>query len=543
MGFGITRAVPVEIVTAFAPSPTVVFTQHHHEALPAILLVLVFVGAAQWELPTNLGLGLNERDPLLDRQMVQGAAVTALKILIVVKNTGTVDYPSFIRIIFLFGPAFFIVTDVVVLPQLRGQFFDPCFDSLFVFLLRKVRAMHAAARVGLIRVNALATATKNAIVFRGQPCEIATNQLIVICRVDKFNPLAGEIKGDFSHCLSLGQSTLRRSIGRRKIKCVRCDQPVSATSKYCGTVRLGVLDIGSNTVHSLVVDAHYGGAPIPADKRKLELGLAQFADSAGVISAEAIDTLIEFIVESQITSEKLGVSKTIAFATSAIRDAPNQIQLRERVEVETGVQIDVLSGETEAELTFLAARRWVGWSAGRLMIFDIGGGSLELAVGDDEEPDAAASLPLGAGLLTREFITVDPPSATQVRDLRKYIRAEIAAMVSRLSKGEKPRAHVGTSKTFKQLARIAGAAESSTGIYVKRRLSLVGISQIIDQLVTMDEQQRQELPGVSPGRSGQMLAGALVAEAAMELFRANSIGICPWALREGVILRALDSMS
>lgn len=306
---------------------------------------------------------------------------------------------------------------------------------------------------------------------------------------------------------------------------------------------MGVLDIGSNTVHSLVVDAHYGGAPIPAHKSKLELRMAQFADASGVIADQAVVELIEFIQQSQVVSEQLGVSKTIAFATSAIRDAPNQADLRERVETETGVHIDVLSGEVEAELTFLAARRWVGWSAGRLMIFDIGGGSLELAVGDDEEPDIAVSLPLGAGLLTRQFLAQDPPSAQEIKDLRKHIRAEIAAMVSRVSKGEKPRAHVGTSKTFKQLARIAGAPDSSAGIYAERKLSLPGVRQIIDQLSTMTDSQRRQLPGVSSGRADQMLAGALVAEATMDLFHAQDIAICPWALREGVILRSLDSMS
>lgn len=307
-------------------------------------------------------------------------------------------------------------------------------------------------------------------------------------------------------------------------------------------MRLGVLDIGSNTVHSLVVDAHYGGAPTPAHKNKLELKLAQYADSSGFISDEAIDRLIEFTRQSQVVSEQLGVSQTIAFATSAIRDAPNQQQLRERVESETGVHIDVLSGEAEAELTFLAARRWVGWSAGRLMVFDIGGGSLELAIGDDEEPDTAVSVPLGAGLLTREFISTDPASAGEIKELRKYIRAEIAANVSRLSKGEKPRAYVGTSKTFKQLARIGGAPDSSAGIYAERNLTLAGTRTIIETISTMTDAQRKQLPGVSSGRSAQMLAGALVAEAALELFHADSISICPWALREGVILRALDSM-
>lgn len=308
-------------------------------------------------------------------------------------------------------------------------------------------------------------------------------------------------------------------------------------------MRLGVLDIGSNTVHSLVVDAHYGGAPIPAHKNKLELKLAQYADSTGVISNQAIEKLIDFTHQSQAVSEQLGVSQTIAFATSAIRDAPNQLELRERVESETGVHIDVLSGEAEAELTFLAARRWVGWSAGRLMVFDIGGGSLELAVGDDEEPDAAVSVPLGAGLLTREFITTDPPSGAEVKKLRKYIRAEIAANVSRLSKGERPRAYVGTSKTLKQLARIAGAPDSSAGIYADRYLTLEGTRSIIETISPMSDAKRKQLPGVSSGRSAQMMAGALVAEAALELFHADRISICPWALREGVILRSLDSMS
>ena len=308
-------------------------------------------------------------------------------------------------------------------------------------------------------------------------------------------------------------------------------------------MRLAVLDIGSNTVHSLVVDAHYGAAPLPAHKSKLELQLAQFADPDGVIADEAINRIIEFIEQNKLTAEKLGVGQTIAFATSAIRDAPNQAELCSLILEATGLTIDVLSGVVEAELTFLAARRWVGWSAGKLMLFDIGGGSLELAVGEDEEPDQAVSLPLGAGTLTRKYITEDPPAADHIKALRKHIRAAIAGSVSKFSKGGPPRAFVGTSKTFKQLARIAGAPESAAGIYTERRLTVAGVGHIIDWISPMTDAQRKQIDGVSAGRSGQMLAGALVAEAAMELFHAESITICPWALREGVILRALDSMS
>ena len=308
-------------------------------------------------------------------------------------------------------------------------------------------------------------------------------------------------------------------------------------------MRLGVLDIGSNSVHFLVVDAHYGGAPVPAHKSKVELQLAQTAAPDGAISSESIAALVDFIHASQELSEGLGVNQTIAFATSAIRDAPNQSQLREQVLAETSVDIDVLSGEVEAELTFLAVRRWLGWSAGRIMVFDIGGGSLEIAVGEDEEPDNAVSLPLGAGSLTRRFIREDPPQESEIKALRKYVRLEVAATASLLSKGEKPRIFVGTSKTLKQLARIAGAKESSAGPYADRRLTLQGVQESISRLSSLPDSQRKQISGVSTVRSGQLLAGALVAEAAMELFHAEELAICPWALREGVILRALDALS
>ena len=307
-------------------------------------------------------------------------------------------------------------------------------------------------------------------------------------------------------------------------------------------MRLGVLDIGSNTIHSLVVDAHHGAAPIPARKFKKELRLAQHADEHGRISQPAIDSLVEFIQQSQQISEDLGVERTIAFATSAIRDAPNRDSLVTEIEQRTGIHVDLLSGETEAELTFLAARRWVGWSAGRLMLLDIGGGSLEIAIGDDEEPDIAVSVPIGAGVMTRQFIKSDPAEPDDIRALRKHVRAQIASVAGSVLKGASPRVVVGTSKTFKQLARIAGAAESSAGIYIDRQLSREDLMAIVGELTPMTDSERRRISGVSAGRSPQMLAGALVAQAALDLLNVDTVHIGPWALREGVILRTLDSM-
>ncbi|HEX5018043.1 MAG TPA: Ppx/GppA phosphatase family protein [Actinomycetes bacterium] len=307
-------------------------------------------------------------------------------------------------------------------------------------------------------------------------------------------------------------------------------------------VRLGVLDVGSNTVHLLVVDAHHGAAPRSAYTYKNELRLAEFLTDDGNIGVDGIEALAEFVGEAAILASKVGAEEMLAFATSAIREAPNGEAVLKTVYDRTGVELEVLSGADEARLTFLAVRRWFGWSSGRLLVLDIGGGSLEVAVGDTEEPDAAFSLPLGAGRLTREFLTDDPPTSSEVKHLRKHVRHLIAEQADVLESVADARHVVGTSKTFKQLARLCGAPPTSAGPYVRRHLDRDDLTGWVPKLARMSARQRAELPGISVGRAPQLLAGAIVADAVMDAVGAETTEICPWALREGVILRRLDWM-
>lgn len=304
-----------------------------------------------------------------------------------------------------------------------------------------------------------------------------------------------------------------------------------------------MLDLGSNTVHLLLVDAHHGAAPVPASKRKMPLRLSEHLRADGCVDDEAVEKLISFISEGQELAEDLGATEVMAFATSAIRGATNGEQVLERIREQTGQEIQVLSGEDEARMTFLAVRRWFGWSSGRILALDIGGGSLELASGTDEEPDVAESLPLGAGRLTRDMLDGDPPTPESVRNLRKHARASIAEVVGRLRRVGEPRMAVATSKTFKQLARIAGAAPASEGIYEPRVLKAVDVHDLVPRLAEMPSDERARIPGVSEGRSAQMVAGAIVAEAAMDLLEIEELLICPWALREGIILQRLDGLA
>lgn len=307
-------------------------------------------------------------------------------------------------------------------------------------------------------------------------------------------------------------------------------------------MRLGVLDVGSNTVHLLAVDAHRGARPLPAHSHKTELRLAELLDADDAIGPEGVERLVATIAEALVAAEDKGCEAVLSFATSAVREASNADHVLARVKEETDVDLQVLTGDEEARLTFLAARRWFGWSAGKLLVLDIGGGSLEIAYGIDEEPDAVVSLPLGAGRLTAGWLPGDPPDPQDVRALRRHVRARIARTVGEFTRFGEPDHVVATSKTFRQLARITGAARSAEGLYVQRGLTRKSLGEWVPKLTTMTAARRAELPGVSEGRAPQLLAGVLVAEAVMELFGVEELEICPWALREGVILRRLDQL-
>ncbi|MFF2319052.1 Ppx/GppA phosphatase family protein [Arthrobacter sp. NPDC058097] len=307
-------------------------------------------------------------------------------------------------------------------------------------------------------------------------------------------------------------------------------------------MRLGVLDIGSNTVHLLLVDAHPGARPVPFASHKRPLSLVQYLDADGNITDAGQHELTEFVLEAWEFAARHKADDLLAFCTSAIREATNGPAVLARVKHETTVTLQELTGSEEASMTFFAVRRWYGWGAGTVLNFDIGGGSFEMALGQDELPELATSVPLGASRLTRDWLHEDPPSAKSVKELRRYIRATLKPVVRSFNEVGRANVVAGTSKTFRSLARIAGAAPSAAGPYVKRDLNRTDLGIWAQRISAMKSEDRLHLPGVSEARANQLLAGALVAEAALELFEYKKIKICPWALREGLILRRLDQL-
>ena len=305
-------------------------------------------------------------------------------------------------------------------------------------------------------------------------------------------------------------------------------------------MRLGVLDVGSNTVHLLVVDAHTGSHPDPVRTHKTELRLAELIGPDGRLGEHGRDLLVKAVSDAAAAAREEKVEDLVAFATSAVREAVDGAEVLDAVRHRTGIDLVVLPGEDEAGMTFLAVRRWFGWSSGRLLSLDIGGGSLEIACGRDELPDLAISLPLGAGRLTREWFVGDPPTHREIAALREHVWQQLATVVPALHEHGDPDRVVATSKTFRSLARLDGAAPYALGPRVPRQLTRKGLAGIVEQVTAMSAAERAQLPGVSESRAPQLLAGAIVALETFAAFGIERVDICPWAMREGVVLRRLD---
>ncbi|MCK2029308.1 Ppx/GppA phosphatase family protein [Microbacterium galbinum] len=307
-------------------------------------------------------------------------------------------------------------------------------------------------------------------------------------------------------------------------------------------MRLGVLDIGSNTVHMLAADVRPGGRPLATTSDRSVLRLMRYLLPDGSISEEGVLALERAVAQASRVAEEERVDALLATATSAVRDASNGAEVIARIEAALGQPLQVLDGETEAELTFLAVRRWFGWSAGQILLLDIGGGSLEIAAGGEELPDAAASVPLGAGRMTVQFLPNDPPGEDDVERLRAHARDTLDQVLPRFADLPRPDHVVGSSKAIRSLARLVGYPAPGWSGSERMLLPRASLGSWIPRLARLPASARQELPGITPDRTFQIVAAAVSLHTAMTALKVDELEVSPWALREGVLLRYIEQL-
>ncbi|MEE4545029.1 hypothetical protein V2S66_24060 [Streptomyces sp. V4-01] len=283
------------------------------------------------------------------------------------------------------------------------------------------------------------------------------------------------------------------------------------------------------------------------ESRKVRLRLHHDLALDGRLRKPGMRSVEQAVAEAVAADPRLLAGKVFAFATSVIRDAPNRDEVIDRVARTTGVRLRVLPGEEEARLAYVAARQWAasrrpGRAPGELLVLDIGGGTLEVAAGDGDDPRAVLSLPLGARRVTRDALPGGVASSPrELARVRRCLRRSLRA-VPELPRAAEDGRTLACSKTFTQLARLAATLKSGPrSSRSPQRLTLAGVRAAIPVLAGTDVADRAKLAGISAHRAEQTLAGALVAEALMEACAVRAVTICPWSTREGLLLEALGA--
>lgn len=317
-------------------------------------------------------------------------------------------------------------------------------------------------------------------------------------------------------------------------------------------MRLAVLDVGSNTIHLVVVDGRPDGAFTVVGRERDTLRLAEAAFPSMRLPDQAVERLVASVARMRAAADALQAGAIAGFATSAIREARNGLDVLGRVREATGVTIKVLPGVEEARLTYLAARRWTAFSARRLLVLDIGGGSLEVAGGEGERPELAESLPLGATRLTRRFVRSDPVRPDELVGLRVHALAVLGPLADRIR--EAPwEVTCATSKTFRNLGAVARALPGAptpahefgfAGVDGQTApiLTREALNVVAGYLAGTTARDRRSLTGLDSLRAGNVVAGSQVAALVMQAFGLRELVLAPWALREGVILETLGEL-
>ena len=304
-------------------------------------------------------------------------------------------------------------------------------------------------------------------------------------------------------------------------------------------MRIAAIDLGSNSVHLLVVDARPDGTfqSLCQDKEMLRLG--DVVSRTGRITDAALVTLLETVRRFATLAEANGAEEIVARATAALRDADNGAAVLDRIQDATGVRVDVISGVEEARLIFGAVRSSVIIDPSPALCLDLGGGSLELTVGDASGLRWASSVRLGVARLTADLVHSDPLSSADRRRLRQLITSVLSPLALEV-RALRPAMLIGTSGTLCDLAAMA-AARSGPLPQSLNQLTATreDLEAVHDEIVRKPVAARRRMTGLDARRADLIPAGSTVLMTAMELFGLDRLTVSDWALREGIVLDAI----
>jgi exopolyphosphatase/guanosine-5'-triphosphate,3'-diphosphate pyrophosphatase len=322
---------------------------------------------------------------------------------------------------------------------------------------------------------------------------------------------------------------------------MEASQLEKATVASANLNRRAVIDVGTNSVKLLVGDIA-GGTVIPVSEASQQTRLGAGLYSSRRLQRPAIVLTAGAVAEYYKTASELGAARTRVIATSAARDATNVEELAEAIHRACGLNMEVISGDKEADWVFRGVTTNPKLARSPVLILDVGGGSTEIIVGDNAVPQFRSSYSLGTVRLLEQLRPGDPPGLRALIQcrvwLRDFLKAEVAPLLKPALNAQRPTRLVGTGGTATILARIqVKMADFDRDKIEAGSLTLEGIRRELEAQWQMTQAQRQKIVGLPPNRSDVILTGAAIYESIMEQFGFDHLTVSTRGLRYWALLQ------
>ncbi|MCR1899041.1 Ppx/GppA family phosphatase [Irregularibacter muris] len=302
--------------------------------------------------------------------------------------------------------------------------------------------------------------------------------------------------------------------------------------------KVAIIDIGTNSMRLMIATIN-NGQIVDREKTLETTRMGQGIDKNGYLSGETIERNFAALKKFVGIAHKQKIEKIVAFATSALRDASNREEFIHKVEKELSLEIQLLSGEREAEIGFKGVMGEIDTE--RLLVIDIGGGSTEFILGSKKEGiESLTSINIGALRMTEKFIAHDPISAVELKDLEKNIKEQLLPLKEKLSLMEDAKI-VGIAGTITTLSAMKQQMEYYDWRKIHQStLSFKEIAGILQQLIPLNIEERKKIKGLQPKRADIIIAGIVILKCIMEVFAIESIMISESDNLEGMVYELLD---
>ena len=322
--------------------------------------------------------------------------------------------------------------------------------------------------------------------------------------------------------------------------CTLVPETTYRSSDPASSVRVCVIDLGTNSFHAIIVDAHPNGSYQVVDRLKEMVRLGQHGLDANRLPDDAMERGMKALKRIKLLADGWDAREYLSYATSAIREAANGGAFIQRAREELGLRIRPISGEREAHLIFQGVSRTEDFSESSLLV-DIGGGSVEFIIVDNDTDVFDVSLKLGAARTTERFVTTDPLSEDEQARLRAHFKAELEEVLT-ASRAREITTIIGSSGTMKSLARVTqeqfGDGSRST---FQQSFPVEDVRTALRWVMQASASEREAHPAIEPKRVDQIGAGAVLLNTLCAgLPSVQNVKVSPNALREGMVVHFID---